>query len=227
MATNAEPSQLGRRERRKREVHQRMVDAAAALFDRQGVAATTVDEICERADVAQKTFFNHFPTRQHLVRELAEGIVDALHALLEEARKQPLPTRQKLDYFFDRVAHESKRFVRVRRELVVEVIRVCVGDPEQTRKLHASFGAILRDGVAAGEVGDAHGVEFLTETTVGIFSGIILDWVSLEGYPLRERLAEAAEFLGAAIGPKTDRAPKVSEPSDNTEEEEPHESSTR
>jgi hypothetical protein len=39
---------------------------------------------------------------------------------------------------------------------------------------------------------------------VGVFTGIVLNWASLDGYPLRDRLAEAAEFLGAAIGPKMD-----------------------
>ena len=205
MVASAEPLRPSRRERRKREVHERIAEAAALLFERQGFEATKVDEICERADVAQKTFFNHFPTKQHLVRELAEAVFDELHHMLEEARKQPLPIGEKLEAFFERVANDSESFARVRKELVVEVIRAARGDSLQTHKLHSSFGAMLREAAARGELGNAHGVEFLSEMAVGVFTGILLNWVSLDGYPLRDRLAEAAEFLGRAIGPKMDR----------------------
>jgi AcrR family transcriptional regulator len=53
----------GRRERRWREVHDRVYDAALELFLAQGFVATSYDEIAERADVARKTAFNHFPRK--------------------------------------------------------------------------------------------------------------------------------------------------------------------
>ena len=40
-----------RRERRKREVHDRIVEAATALFERQGFSATTALEIADRKSV--------------------------------------------------------------------------------------------------------------------------------------------------------------------------------
>jgi len=79
----------GRRERRKQEIRGRLRGAAHSLFEEKGFAATTVDEICNRADVAQKTLFNHFPTKLHVVWEIAEAFLDDLGALVEEARKQP------------------------------------------------------------------------------------------------------------------------------------------
>ncbi len=57
----ADAPELTRRERRKREVRGRILAAAVGLFDERGFGATKVAEICERADVAHKTFFNHFP----------------------------------------------------------------------------------------------------------------------------------------------------------------------
>ena len=47
------------------------MSAAAALFGERGVEKTTVADLCERADVARQTFFNHFGSKQDLVRELA------------------------------------------------------------------------------------------------------------------------------------------------------------
>ena len=76
---SSEPVDLSRRERRKLEVRNRILEAAVDLFDERGFEATTVAEICERADVAHKTLFNHFVSKQHLLREIAQ---DALQQFL-------------------------------------------------------------------------------------------------------------------------------------------------
>jgi hypothetical protein len=61
------------------------------------------------------------------------------------------------------------------------------------------FRALLDDGAAAGDLTPDDDVAFLTEMVVGVFVAILLDWQSLEGYPLREHLDVAARFLGRAI----------------------------
>jgi AcrR family transcriptional regulator len=195
-----------RRERRKQEIHGRLLDAARSLFEEKGFGAATVDEICARADVAQKTFFNHFPTKHHVVREIAEAFLDDLGALVEEARKRPGSTAERLAHLFGRAGEEALRAGPRHKELLIEVVRVAQVDgsgPEQTRRLHAAFRALLEDGAAAGELTADHDIGFLTEMVVGAFSAILLNWQSLEGYPLGEHLEEAARFLGRAISRAT------------------------
>lgn len=58
---------VGRPERKKQEVEQRIREAALALFREKGYEATTVEEIAERADVAKGTFFNYFPRMDGLL----------------------------------------------------------------------------------------------------------------------------------------------------------------
>ena len=60
-------------------MREKILAAAFELFLSQGVAATTIEEICERADVANRTFFNHFATRQDMIRALAERRLVNLH----------------------------------------------------------------------------------------------------------------------------------------------------
>ena len=86
---------LNRFERRKLELRGRILDAAADLFECDGVHATTVESLCERADVARRTFFNHFPSKWHLVRELAGYALDRLLVDIETARKQESSTRDR------------------------------------------------------------------------------------------------------------------------------------
>src|SRR5215475_7895010 len=93
-----------RRERRVREVHDRIVTAAMERFTAHGVESVKVDEICHAADIAQKTFFNHFPTRQHLMREIAEGFLRDLRTILETARREGGTTAQQLERVFASIA---------------------------------------------------------------------------------------------------------------------------
>ena len=84
MPIDASVGELSRRERRKREVRERLMQAAMTRFVAQGFDATTVDQIAEDADVAQKTFFNYFPTKHDLFHQLAEDRIDELQEILEE-----------------------------------------------------------------------------------------------------------------------------------------------
>ena len=81
---------MNRLERRKREVREKILAAAFELFLSQGVAATTIEEICEHADVANRTFFNHFATRQDMIRALAERRLVNLHDVVFERADAPL-----------------------------------------------------------------------------------------------------------------------------------------
>ena len=79
---------MNRHERRKLEVREKILAAAFDLFLAQGAAATTIEEICERADVANRTFFNHFATRQDMIRALAERRLVNLHDTFVELVKE-------------------------------------------------------------------------------------------------------------------------------------------
>ena len=68
----AEALQPTRRERRRTEVRDRILDAARVLFDERGYDDTKVSDICERADLAYGTFFNHFGEKRELLRSMAE-----------------------------------------------------------------------------------------------------------------------------------------------------------
>lgn len=196
------PMQLSRRERRKLEVRSRLLEAAEALFDARGVAASRITEICERADVAEKTFFNHFAGKQDLLREIAAQALGRLLLRLEEARKRPGTTRERLVAFFRCIAETVEAAGSMHRELVTEMIHVgheARLEGEQARVLKDAFGALVADGLAAGELTRRHPAETLTEMALGAFYALMFNWAHLEGYPLRRRALAAARFLGDAM----------------------------
>jgi AcrR family transcriptional regulator len=72
----------GLRERKKQRTREQIIDAAMRLFDERGYHATTIADIAEAAEVAPRTFFSYFPSKEAVVfhdvdRDL-EGLANAL-----------------------------------------------------------------------------------------------------------------------------------------------------
>jgi AcrR family transcriptional regulator len=63
---DADPD-IGRRERKKAQTRQALIDAAWDLFQERGYTATTIEDITERVDVSSRTFFRYFPSKEAVV----------------------------------------------------------------------------------------------------------------------------------------------------------------
>jgi AcrR family transcriptional regulator len=209
VATHPAPVDASRRSRRKLEVSQRILEAAVALFDEQGFEATKVTDICDRADVANKTFFNHFATKSDLLRAIAQTALDEFLAEIEAARKAPGGTRERLRALFEQIADNALAAGPMHRELLAEIIHVAHEsgtEGEQARRLHQAFRALVRDGRSAGDVATAHSLEIQTDMLIGAFYALMLNWANLDEYPLRRQALAAARFLADALcgAPRTE-----------------------
>jgi len=195
---------LSRRERRKLEVQARIVDAARELFGARGFADTRVQEICEQADVAHKTFFNHFPSKQDLVRHIAGLGIEELLVDIETARKAGATTPERLERFFTRMAERGLEAGPMSRELVSELVHVIHASDrrsDEARRLHEAFGAIVADGLESGDVTRRHDAETLTEMILGAYYVLIFNYANLDEFPLAEQARAVARFLGDALAP--------------------------
>jgi AcrR family transcriptional regulator len=76
---------LGRRERRRQETEQRIFLAALKLFEQQGFMNTTVEQITEAADVGKGTFFNYFPSKEHVLLAVFAMVTEHFTQLEREA----------------------------------------------------------------------------------------------------------------------------------------------
>jgi AcrR family transcriptional regulator len=189
---------LGRRERRKLEVRTRIREAGLELFEARGVDATKVRDICERADIAHKTFFNHFPTKRHLLREIAQDSLGRLLVDIEEVRKLPVSTAEKIRAFFTGVADNADEAPPLRREFLTEMVHIAHESGtghQQARQLHDAFSGLVADGLEAGELTDRYGADALTEMLLGAFYVLMFNWANLEAYPLRAHAEVIARFL--------------------------------
>ncbi|MBY0401537.1 TetR/AcrR family transcriptional regulator, partial [Myxococcota bacterium] len=190
-----------RRERRRIEVRDRIVEAALALFESQGYEATTVAEIVRRADIAYGTFFNHYPSKLHLLREVADHSMRDLFENVEEVRKQPGDFEAHLVSLFERSADRTLEKGPKMRELIGAMMALAFPETagSDDRRIRQAFARVLEDGVDAGELRRDVDFETLLEVVVGAWYSMFFSWVHFEDYPLRERATKAARFLAQTL----------------------------
>jgi AcrR family transcriptional regulator len=184
---------VNRMDRRKQEVRDRLLGAAFDLFLEYGVSATTIEEICERADVANRTFFNHFPTRQDMMRALADSRLLNLHDVLFDRANEPIPDR--LIGLFDDIATTLNQSRDTYREVIGEMLASAGYGIQRGFALHATFLQLVKDGVARGEVSTKHDAQTLADIIVGALTGAIVNWTVDRTYSLDTSLHNLAVAL--------------------------------
>ncbi len=62
------------RQRQKQELRQLLYETAVELFEATGYEQTKVEQITKQVGVAKGTFFNHFPTKEHVVAQWYDNL---------------------------------------------------------------------------------------------------------------------------------------------------------
>jgi AcrR family transcriptional regulator len=196
---------VNRTDRRKREIRDRILQAAFDLFLTHGVATTTLEEICDHADVASRTFFNHFPTRQAMIAALAQRwLADAPH--LEITRTAgPIPAR--IIAVFDAIAASLLKSSDTYREIIGEMMVAAGRGTHRGLALHDMFVAMMKEGIVRGEVTARHDPQTLADLIVSALSGAIGNWTVDQTSCLDTDLHNTARALADLLSLDVDAAP--------------------
>jgi len=194
----AEPS---RRERRRAIVRGRILETAVALFETQGYEATTVTEIARRADIAYGTFFNHYPSKLHLLREVSDRALQDLFEDVEELSKRPGSFSEHVVALFEETARKALEKGSQTRELTSAMMALAFPENggSDDRRMRVAFRHFLEEGRRRGEIGADVDLETLNEIVVGAWYSMFLSWVHYDDYPLCERASSVGRFLSGAI----------------------------
>jgi AcrR family transcriptional regulator len=177
-----------RRERRQTETRERLFRAALKLFGERGFFETTVEDITEAADVGKGTFFNYFPTKEHVLSAFGELQVGKIEAAIHEARTTEFPFPDLFRRLVHALMYEPARSAAFLRSVIIAnlssefVRRHLCAKMGHGRQMLAEF---LTIGQERGDVRrDVDALELARSVQEGFFGAMLL-WCMNDGSQLQ------------------------------------------
>lgn len=167
---------LGLRERKRARMLASIQHHALQLFRDQGYDATTVEQICEAAEVSPSTFYRHFPTKEAVVlTDEYDPVIIAAFAAQPTAATPIQALRGAIRSVFSTLSEADMAGIRERSRLMAEV-------PALRAALLDSMGQMMGmlAGVVAARVGrdpDDLEVRTVAGALLGAILSVLFHWI--------------------------------------------------
>jgi len=193
-----------RRQRRSAELRERLFRAALALFGKKGFAETTVEDITEAADVGKGTFFNYFPSKDHILLAFGEMQLGKLEAAIDAARRTNEPMPQFLRSLGVRMTQEPTRNPEIIRALLqaylsTTPVREAMLDLQ--KRVQALHTEMIRLGQKQGAIRNDLPAEELAYVFRQTIFGTLLIWSLYGDATLHSRIESAFNVLWTGLAP--------------------------
>jgi len=204
-STSASDFHLDRRQRRSAEIRERLFRSALQLFAQKGFAETTVEDITEAADVGKGTFFNYFPSKDHILLAFGEMQLGKLEAAIETARRTNEPMPEFLRGLGARMTQEPVRnpaIIRALLQAYLSTTPVRQGMIDLQKRVHALHTQMIQLGQDRGEIrNDLPAAEIAHVFRQTIF-GTLLVWSLYGDDTLHSRIEGAFQVLWSGLAPR-------------------------
>ncbi len=172
---------MGLRERKKKALRKRILNASIGQFRERGYEAVTVDEICSELGISKATFFRYFPTKDAVLRQLGASLYREFErTLAERAQQRSRSAGERIREFYELVAEVCETDPKLTSAVIASGALDPVRHPdvwlEHEQALNV-FGHILQQGQEAGEIRlspDARSLALMLEASC---YAIIARWV--------------------------------------------------
>jgi len=204
-ALTAPPS---RRQRRSAELRERLFRSALQLFASKGYAETTVEDITESADVGKGTFFNYFPSKEHILMAFGEMQLAKLESVIREARASDQPMYEVLRSLVMRMTEEPVRNPAIVRALLQANLSSVPVRGEMLRihdRNRVLMGQLIRHGQERGEIRADMPAEEIAQVWRQTIFGTLMFWSLVGDATLTARIESAIYTLWDGIGAKSHR----------------------
>ncbi|MCX6649802.1 MAG: TetR/AcrR family transcriptional regulator [Candidatus Bathyarchaeota archaeon] len=137
--------------------HERILEAAEALFLRDGIAETSINDIVAESGLSKGALYNHFESKEALLLAIHERQVEKTLASISASFPEGATPVEKLKMLGDLVFASSARFPReflaMNTEFFVVASRTPSLAPGLTRRyngIHGFIKGIIEEGVESG-----------------------------------------------------------------------------
>ena len=171
----------GRRERKKLATRQALMDAALRLVADRGLEQVTVEDISEAADVASRTFFNYFSSKEEALLGSVPEKAATVHRLVVDRPATEPPLEAVYQVLRELTLQQAQR----REELLLrqQVIERHPGLLARQLGMYASFERALTAAVAErlGAPADALYARVLATAAVAAARAAVSSWMADQG----------------------------------------------
>ncbi|MEM1396416.1 MAG: TetR/AcrR family transcriptional regulator [Pseudomonadota bacterium] len=202
MSDSSQP--LSRRERKKQETRLRILEAAITLMSSRGYDDVKIEEIAKAADVANATFFLHFPTKASLVEAFNEQVSNKI---IDRLRGFDLGALDKLELARAIILDEWTNHASVLKQFVSDAAaQDTVSFAASSASLTAVIAEIVESGQAAGDLSTDFDPDIVSQCLVAGWRAVSLEW-AVSGDDARARKAnrQILDLMLFGIAPRTER----------------------
>jgi AcrR family transcriptional regulator len=211
----ASTSPSDRRQRRSADIRERLFRGALELFAQKGFVETTVEDITEAADVGKGTFFNYFPSKDHILLAFGEMQLNKLEAAIEMARRTGEPMPEFLRALGVRMTQEPTRnpaIIRALLQAYLSTTPVRAAMMDLQRRIHSLHTQMIQLGQDRGEIrNDLPAAEIAQVFRQTIF-GTLLIWSLYGDATLHSRIETAFNLLWSGLAPRGNSTPPLLAP---------------
>ena len=211
-STSTSPSakNSSRRMRRSAELRDRLFRAALEQFAKKGFLEATVEDITNAADVGKGTFFNYFPSKEHILLAFGELQLGKLQEAIDEARKTGMPLPEFLRSLGAKMTEEPIRhptLVRAFLQAFLSSTEVRTAMLDLQSRIMALHSQMIQLGQERGEIrDDLPAVELAQVFRQTVFGTLLLWSLSGDG-SLQQRVETAFEVVWSGLQPRNTKRP--------------------
>jgi AcrR family transcriptional regulator len=195
---------VDRRQRRSEEIRGRLYHAALRLFAERGFQETTVEAITEAADVGKGTFFNYFPTKEHVLAAYGSERLAEVERALNRARSTTGPVLEVLRDLAVDAAGQAKERPALLRAIFAAHASCAPVRAQLKQRLHTGrelLAEIFALAQGRGEVRRDLSAMDLSRRTQGLVLGVTMYGALVAEEPLARKTEEIWEIFCAGLLP--------------------------
>jgi len=162
------------------ETKRKIIEVSETLFTENGYDSTTVQDICNKAEISKGAFFYHFPTKEFLFLEILDKYLSELDKRMNEIEKRSKNTLKAME---EMVVILEEIFITSEGKFTIflEFLRKASKETEIMKKISYQFQKykkyvyeMIENGKKEGNIKKEIDSEFISQLIISLAIGMIL-----------------------------------------------------
>jgi TetR/AcrR family transcriptional regulator, regulator of autoinduction and epiphytic fitness len=205
MSTSDNP---GRRARKRVQMLGHLAGTAARLFKSRGYESVTMEQIAAEADVAKRTLYNHFDTKEAVLAHWLEAELERDLAHLQAGMAKRTTFVSRVTYLLNASAdwcaeHPVYLTAYLRHRFLSIGITEADGSSASGSGIALAWQQLIAEGQRAGELRKTFPAEQLATWFHHLYLAALLRWMTVSGLSLRKEFAAIIKLFVEGAGART------------------------